>query len=44
MNDQKISRMGKYTGPLKGYQNERRRNTFKTSQFMDRESIRNRKK
>ena len=44
MYDQKISRVGKYSSCYEGYQNARRRKTFQTTKFMDRESIRNRKK
>ena len=44
MNAEKISRMGKYRGRDKSNQNERRRNAFKTTKFMDRNPIRNRKK
>ena len=36
--------MGKYRGRDKGYQNEGRRNAIKTTKFMDRKPIRNRKK
>ena len=36
--------MGKYISGDKGNQNERRRDAIKTTKFMDRKSIRNRKK
>ena len=41
MNAEKIPRVGKYSSCDKGNQNERRRNAFKTTQFMDRKPIRN---
>ena len=44
MNDEKISRMGEHRSRNKSNQNERRRNAFKTTKFMDRKPIRNRKK
>ena len=44
INAEKISRMGKYRSSDKSNQNEGRRNAFKTTQFMDRKPIRNRKK
>ena len=44
VNVEKISRMGEYRSSDKSNQNERRRNTFKTIEFMDRKPIRNRKK
>ena len=36
--------MGEYRGSDKSNQNERRRNAIKTTKFMDRKPIRNRKK
>ena len=44
INAEKVSRVGKYRSHYKGNQNERRWNAFKTTKFMDRKSIRNRKK
>ena len=44
INAEKISIVGKFRSRDKGNQNERRRNAFKTTQFMDRKPIRNRKK
>ena len=44
MNAEKISRVGKYGSRDKSNQNERGRNTIKTTKFMDRKPIRNRKK
>ena len=44
MNVEKISRMGKYRSRDKSNQNERRWNAIKTTKFMDRKPIRNRKK
>ena len=43
INAEKISRVGKYRSRDKGNQNERRRNAIKTTEFMDRKPIRNRK-
>ena len=44
MNAEKIPRVGKYGSRYKSNQNERRRNAIKTTKFMDRKPIRNRKK
>ena len=44
INAEKISRVGKHWSRYKSNQNERRGNIIKTTQLMDRKSIRNRKK
>ena len=44
INDKKISWVGKHWGSNQSNQNERGRDAIKTTQFMDRKPIRNRKK
>ena len=44
INAEKIPRVGKYRSRDKSNQNERRRDAFKTTKFMDRKPVRNRKK
>ena len=41
INAEKISRVGKHRSRYQGNQNERRRDAFKTTQFMDRKFARN---
>ena len=44
INAKKISRVGKHRSRDKSNQNERRRNAIKTTKFMDRKPVRDRKK